>query len=403
MTTQDQWGRFTLRGGEEVEACIRALVQDVARAAEQVLTPSEYRALVLLGGYGRGEGGVETRDGLERPHNNLDFMLITHNVPAWRQEEMKTALRKRLDALVHAYGVDMDLSVTSTAHLARTPCLVMWYDMRFGHKIVTGRSDYVASLTRFSLDRIPAWDVRNLFVNRGVLLAINEHILAGKNLDLDARRLVVKHTMKAIIGYGDALLFFLGDYDWSYAEKQRRMRARTDVAQEFKALYDQALDFRFAPDYEPWLGKDLHALMVDLRTQLEPIGRLCEAKRLDADALEWHSYPSAFLRHALLEDALSPIAWAKKARNLMRSAAPPAGLDMLSGVGFRMMGERALPALLFPLVAYQLDGTDYRTLAANALKCPAKDMDALRGAYLRLWGRYNNVDIPAMIGRWRPN
>ena len=110
MTHEEKWGRFTLRGDEEVEACLTSLVRDVARAAEQTLTPSEYRALVLLGGYGRGEGGVETRDGMQRPHNNLDFMLITHNVPAWRQEEMRTTLRKRIDALVHAYGIDMDLS-----------------------------------------------------------------------------------------------------------------------------------------------------------------------------------------------------------------------------------------------------------------------------------------------------
>ena len=118
--------------------------------------------------------------------------------------------------------------------------------------------------------------------------------------------------MKAIIGYGDALLFFLGDYDWSYAEKQRRMRARTDVADELKTLYDQALEFRFAPDYAPWLAMDLDALMARLRVQLEPVCRLCESKRLGVANLAWRQYPQTFLRHVLLEDLTSPIAWAQE-------------------------------------------------------------------------------------------
>ena len=68
--------RFTARGGPEVEARIRGAVSEAADVMRAVLRPEEYRAVVLLGGYGRGEGGVELRDGEERPHNNLDFLVI---------------------------------------------------------------------------------------------------------------------------------------------------------------------------------------------------------------------------------------------------------------------------------------------------------------------------------------
>ncbi len=61
------WGRFTARGGAGIEEAIRDAVEDVSTVLEKTLRPEEYRAVVLLGGYGRGEGGVESVDGRERP------------------------------------------------------------------------------------------------------------------------------------------------------------------------------------------------------------------------------------------------------------------------------------------------------------------------------------------------
>jgi hypothetical protein len=72
--------RYTARGGAEVEARIRVLIGEVGEAVTAAVEPRHLRALLLIGGYGRGEGGVEVREGVEHPHNNLDFLLVTRGV-----------------------------------------------------------------------------------------------------------------------------------------------------------------------------------------------------------------------------------------------------------------------------------------------------------------------------------
>lgn len=52
------------------DVCLR-IGEDVEKALG-----SNFTALILGGGYGRGEGGVVRVDGVEKPYNDLDFTLI---------------------------------------------------------------------------------------------------------------------------------------------------------------------------------------------------------------------------------------------------------------------------------------------------------------------------------------
>ena len=71
------WGRFTTLQDERVEELITRQVMEIAETIERTLTPSQYRSVVMLGGYGRGEGGVERVGDELRPHNNYDLLVVT--------------------------------------------------------------------------------------------------------------------------------------------------------------------------------------------------------------------------------------------------------------------------------------------------------------------------------------
>jgi hypothetical protein len=159
--------RFTVYGDEQLERRIGELVQATGALVDASIPRAKYRAFILIGGYGRGEGGVEIRNGRQCPHNNLDFLLITQKCGTAESRRLKQTLDEKLAALEREYGIGIDVSTLALAKLRRSPCLVMFYDMRYGHTTVLGDPDLLPSLTRFSVERILPSDVRWLVVNRG--------------------------------------------------------------------------------------------------------------------------------------------------------------------------------------------------------------------------------------------
>lgn len=388
-------GRYTARGGPEVEKTLDALSQEVAGIVEKELTRKDYRALVLLGGYGRGEGGVEVRDGRERPHNNADYLLILERSAGSRRSEIKTALDQELEAVVDRFGIGVDLTTITTSKLGRSPCLVMWYDMRFGHKTILGDPDFVPGLRRFSAQRILASDVLNLLVNRGTLLLLNRALLERGTESERDRRNVIKHGAKAIIGYGDALLFSLGAYHWSYREKARRMEARTDVPRAFQRLYLEAASFRLQPRYESFRSCDLAGWNESIIADLEPIHLAFEGARLRRPGLDWESYPHLALESSSTDDLFVPRRLARKILNgLGASRAPdPVRSSLKARLGFRMAGQAGLLPLVFPMLAYGPSSPEKLGLARAFLDTDAPDRGMLTHEYLLRWGRFGDVNF----------
>lgn len=378
-----------------------SMMTEIAKACGRVLSPDNCRSMVLLGGYGRGEGGVVTVNGSERPHNNLDFLLITPSIPRNQQDDLKRQLHEALSLLTVGDGIEFDISCIDESKLRRSPSLVMWYDMRFGHKTIFGDANLVPSMKQFALERIPAWDILNLLVNRGTLLVINDRILASRALRPEDRKRVVKHAMKAIIGYGDALLFSLGRYDWSYVEKQKRMRDCVNVPQAFRELYNEAVEFRFQPAYEAYAGRDLASWMDELRTVFAPIHLRCEQQRLHQNGMNWDTYVETVWRRAPWDDLDSPRAWAKKVLNFIRTPSHLAKEhSMAARIGHRTLGLRGILPTLFPVVAYDIEDRTFKQTAALCLRARSMQPDELRRAYLLMWGTVIEPAFLHLARKW---
>jgi hypothetical protein len=388
-------GRFTLRGSAIVEAQIAGMVRQAAAIIGAHVRPDELRALALIGGYGRGEGGVDRSGGSERPHNNLDFLLVTHRVV---RPGLKELLDHSLEPLRRQYAVGLDLGIVTAQALRRAPCLVMWYDMRYGHKTVLGDASFLPSLTHFSREAIVPGDVRDLLVNRGTLLIINEVLLEQGGVDEARKRALVRHAAKAVIGYGDTLLFFHGRYHWSYVEKRRRVAELRDAPAGFRQLYEEASAFRFEPDYDSLGGRDLVSWLEEVRRQLSEVHLACEAIRMATPGLQWDGYFERGLRYALVEGGLRARVWLRKVRNMVRFR--PAGFPGLrwhEQLGLQLGGERGLLAAMFPCVAYGVGGARDRELTRHALS--AGSASELRRAYLRYWGSVSDPNFMLVARR----
>jgi hypothetical protein len=68
---------FTRSGNSEAESVISNMLSDITNIVLKHLPQYNIRSLILLGGYGKGEGGILVTASSLRPHNNFDLMLIT--------------------------------------------------------------------------------------------------------------------------------------------------------------------------------------------------------------------------------------------------------------------------------------------------------------------------------------
>ena len=304
--------RYTALGGPAVEARVHALVERVGSLVDAHAPPGACVALLLVGGYGRGEGGVERGLAGPRPHNNLDFLLVVRGLGARERRALGARLGELLEDLAAGAGLGLDLGVIAERALPGLARRVMGYDVRHGHRVVRGALPPALRAAR--LERIRPADVGALATNRAALLVFNAVLLDAGEPGPAARRAIVKHAAKATLGVGDALLFFRGAYHWSYREKGRRMAARRDVPAAFRALYAEALAFRFAPDHAAWASRDLRAHHAALVEALAPIHLAVERLRLGRPRLGWAGHAEAAFAGALGEDVWSSRGWARKAR-----------------------------------------------------------------------------------------
>lgn len=389
------WGNFTVRGTGDVESLITTQMETAEKRCRRGLDGFPVEAVLLLGGYGRGEGGVEVVDGKEKPHNNFDFLVITKPLSSDRQARLQESARSLFDSLALELGIGIDFAVTSDRKLLYSPCLVMWYDMRFGHKVIVGPDNYMDRYTHFNLENVQSSDALALLVNRGTLFVINQVMLdQNRILTKDLRRAFTKHMIKAIIGYGDSLLYFLGDYNWSYEEKGRRMANRIDVPEDFREIYLDAIDFRFAPRYSDYEDRDPGEWLASTLALCEKIHLRCERIRLNDQTITWENHLSPFLRRALLDNFLSPRSWAKKILNSMKVPSIK-GLEvsLVDRLGYRAGGPRGVLLATFPAVVYPEVSKLVKHKSAKFLLDEGQGMEELSESYLRWWAKAGDTNF----------
>ncbi|MCB9799312.1 MAG: hypothetical protein H6757_00955 [Candidatus Omnitrophica bacterium] len=398
-----QWGRFTARGSVEVEERITAIMTEVCERLKKALAPQDCDAVVLLGGYGRGEGGVLREGGIEKPHNNFDLLMITRTAHPKRINALRIKASTAIEDLAGKYKVEFDIGVIARSKLQKSPSLVMWYDMRHGHKILLGPKDYVSGMSQFELEKIPVWDVENLLINRGTLVIINDLIIEQKDLDEKIQRLIIKHTIKAIIGYGDALLYFLGKYHWSYCEKQKRMAAAGEIPASFKQLYNEAMNFRFEPDYQKFMANDLCSWVATIKETLQSIHLACERLRYQRPDLDWNGYHVVSMKNMFQGEKTSLKVWLKRGINFLKEKDSITGFPVFDRFRLGLFGMKNALALIFPVIAYELKHKDFLGFTQKLLSTQNQSPEVLRKIYLRKWAVAGDTNFKTVIKRYALN
>jgi len=228
-----------------MDSILRAFADEVAQALGANLS-----ALILGGGYGRGEGGLLVMDGKELPYNDLDFTLIVQN---------KAGLPMRdLDAIRHRYaqqlGIHVDFSRPLTLRdVEGWPTWLVWYDLLNGHVVLKGPADILKRYAPSTLQgTLPVIEATKLLLNRGAGLLWALAVVKGAKTTSEGD-FVRRNFYKCALALGDALLIAYERFQTTYFGRDRVLHQVATANPEVAALglqdlYVKALQFKFRPD-----------------------------------------------------------------------------------------------------------------------------------------------------------
>ena len=188
-------------------------------------------ALVLGGGYGRGEGSWYRDDkGRWHPYNDYDVFVIADRALG------KTNRRKLEVDLAQQLGITVDLIEYSKPQLQELKLSIKSLDLKYASQVFYGDERILDEIPDFEANKIPLKEVETLYFTR--LQTFGGGLSSGawrRGVSGEQSRFFRNQMAKAVLAGVDAILVESGEYDPSY-------RTRVERLSGFKHLKSQEIE-----------------------------------------------------------------------------------------------------------------------------------------------------------------
>ncbi|MBO4633327.1 MAG: hypothetical protein J5858_15530 [Lentisphaeria bacterium] len=247
-------GRYTPVPDPAIETVLKSAIEGIAGEIETLHLP-KLRAVVLGGGYGRGEGGVRhTPDG-GKPYNDLDLFVFSEDADPGEAARIDRSLKKLAEPWEKKLGIAVDFGpVKNLDSLKSVSHTLMFQELLRGWQPVWGHAELEQWIPALEASDLPYSEAVRLLLNRGMGLVLAGDFLKGKKDDAD---FIVRNMNKAVLGGADAQLIASGNYRWSgrdrvtaFADHVRREK----LPAEYAVFYEKAFRWKLEP--EPVLPAD---------------------------------------------------------------------------------------------------------------------------------------------------
>lgn len=240
-------GQFTLYDDPELDRKIQNDL-DICVAELKHEFGDQIVCLQLVGGYGRGEGGVRVEDGIRYPKNNYDFLIVLKSHVFQRTKKIQ-----RLKSLLNTkLLIKFEPSIRSVPEMAQVPFIMFYYDVFHMSKCVYGEDVKKFLPSKFAKQtNLPKSESLKILRNRLFLYALlgckEKHL--GYEITDEQRKI---WFAKFVIGLGDSFAILLDKYKVSYQDKRDSFQDldlssfNIDVVEQskFKLLHEKASNFR---------------------------------------------------------------------------------------------------------------------------------------------------------------
>ena len=227
--------KFTANGDVEAEKLLGNVLLEIREA----LSGTDL-CVVLGGSYARGEGGVRAEREKGLLFNDLDlFVFAEKKVPDG--EKILKALAEKYHKILH---IDVDFSrIMPPSVLRKDGRRLMMQELKRNYVLVAGKDLIAEYLPELPAEKIPFEEAFRLLLNRGMGLFFAAEKMAENSDDGD---FILRNIYKAVLGAGDAILIRNHRYCWKIAERSAVINS-LDIAEEWKALYQQAVCYKRTP------------------------------------------------------------------------------------------------------------------------------------------------------------
>ena len=380
---------FSATGMPAIEARV---ADDLDRITRSILSVTGNRtlAVILTGGYGRGEGGVCLRNGEMMPVNDYDLVVVVCDSLLHPFSRLRPGVRQLSRRLAEEIGVGVDLALVRESALPSVEPTIFWYETRWGHQVLWGDPGILEAMPPFDPAEIPLAEGARLLLNRGaMLLDALGRVNRNGHLGEDDIARVLTAGWKAALSWGDCILLTQGKYHYSYRARELAfvglpINNGIPGSQVLKSLYRDAIRFKLFPEDTKFHNGGLAAWVNSIVRMHEGVFRWFEEVRLGRPFPDWAEYASARVPKFLFP--LTPAQCAKNLIRNVRSYGWPKGISLgrwiIADPQERLIST--LPLLLFTPNPENLEWCT-RPLGARCSAERGADWDVLVRRFLELW------------------
>jgi hypothetical protein len=235
-------GIYTVRDDKKIDEVI---AKDLAFIIHRVREALPVRAIVLGGGFGRGEGSVLINRGGIRPVNDYDiFIAVSDNDHA--------DVKRLSHEIAKQVGIrSIDLIMIRYCDLERLPATQFHYDLKYGGTLLWGENvlDQIPQYKKGCIDRRSG---ETLLLNRLVcaLEAFSEKFVHN-GMNTEEKFFLVNQTGKVVSACVEALLMEKGKYHHRYSERRNIFDAEFSGWETLRRLNSRATEFKLLPSESP--------------------------------------------------------------------------------------------------------------------------------------------------------
>lgn len=379
--------RFTVDGSDDLEAKLADNCRVTLAGVRELLPADRLEALLLAGGYGRGEGGVLRTPAGDRPYNDMEFYVFVKGNAVLAERRYRHALHELGESLTPDAGLEIEFKVITFEKLRRSPVNMFYYDLVEGHRWAMGDESLLRGCEHHRVaGKIPLHEATRLLFNRSSGLLYAQRRLGADDFTREDADFVGRNCAKVQLAIGDALLTAEGRYHWSCRERGERLKQAAPelpagVLEKVRAHHEHGVRFKLHPEQSMATAGELKELHAELSGLAREVWLHVEQKRLRQRFATAKDY--ALNR---MNKCPETPGWRNRLVN-MKAFGPLAG--MLGGAG-RYPRERLFNALALLLwTDASLDDARLRRLLQGSLRTTADSFAGMVSAYERLWHQFN--------------